>query len=165
MRARIGIGAGSGVVIAMLVHPVRSLAATANHCPASIVPESPAGPALLIVAALGALGFLAYRRRSGGLAATVVSTLTIVVLAGALLTTVLASAATRSCPGEGTNPPGQSLGGQNLGGQNVEGQNVGGVDQTTPLTGADIPWITAGVLIVSGTVATAVSRSRRRSKG
>ncbi len=147
-----GLAAGSVVVLALGAHPVRSLATTANDCPATIVPESPAGPALLVVAALGALGFLAYRRRRGRLAATVVSTLSIVVLASALLTTVLASAATSSCPGSGTNPAGHNLG----------GQNVGGTSQTTPLTGADIPWITAGVLIVSGTVATAVSRSRRR---
>ncbi|MBJ7595847.1 MAG: hypothetical protein JF886_13515 [Candidatus Dormibacteraeota bacterium] len=146
MRARIGIAAGA-VVIALVAHPLRSLAATANDCPGTIVPESPAGPVLLVVAALGALGFLAYWRRRGGLSATVVSTLTIAVLAGALLSTVVASAATSSCSGGGTDPA---------------GQNVSGISQTTPFTGADIPWLTAAVLIVSGTVVSAVTRSRRR---
>ena len=70
---RIGnaVAGGLTAAVGLLVGPVHSLAATTTDCAsAPVVPESPAGPALLIVAAIGALGFLAYRRR-GGLAGTI----------------------------------------------------------------------------------------------
>ncbi len=138
--------AGLAAATALLFEPARSLAATTTDCPNPVVPESPAGPAVLIVAALGALALVAWRRRRSGLAATVVSSLAIVILWGALVGTMLVGAATATCSG---------------------GTTSGGVlpaQTTIPFTGADIPWITAGVLILAGTVVTSVSRRRRRSR-
>ncbi len=140
-------GVASGVALALL--PVRTLAATAAACAdPAVLPESPAGPALLLIAAAGVLGVVAHRRRRrGGLTGTIVSTLTVVVLAGALLSTVLAGAATTSSCGDDPPSPGGVLAAQS----------------STPFTGADIPWITAGVLVVSGIGVTALARRRRRS--
>ncbi len=135
----------------LLLEPLRSFAATTADCtptPTPTVPESPLGPALLIAAGLGALGLVAYRRRRRGPITTIVSTLAVVVLCASLLGTVLASAATSPCP-DGGQP---------------SGQNVGGTGSSTPLTGADIPWITGGVLVASGAVFIAISPKRRRSR-
>jgi MYXO-CTERM domain-containing protein len=140
-------GAAGFAIAAGLLEPVRSLAASTTACSnAPVLPESPAGPALLVVAALGAIGFVAYRRRRRGLAATALSTLTIVLLTGALLTTVLAAAATSACSGD---PSGAG--------------EVLAAQAGTPFTGADIPWITAGALVLLGGAMTAVARRRRRS--
>lgn len=96
------------------------------------------------MAAIGALGFLAYRRR-GGLAGTIISTLTIALLVGAVVSTVLATAATASCASDPPSPGG-----------------VLAAQSSTPFTGADIPWIIAGVLVVSGAAVIAFSPKRPR---
>lgn len=135
------------ITVVLLAEPVRSLAATTAGCSnAPVLPESPAGPALLIATALGVIGFLAYRRHRRGLAAPIVSTLTIVLLTGALLTTVLAAAATSTCAGDGSSAGG-----------------VLAAQTDTPFTGADIPWIIAAFLVLAGSVVTALARRRRRS--
>ena len=155
--------AAAAVIAAGLVlfEPVRSMAATTTDCnPVAIVPESPMGPALLIVAALTALGVVAHRRRRAGVVAVVISTLAVVVVCGALIGSVIAAAATSSCPGGGTSsPPGQVI----AGATSHAGQ-VSGIASSVPLTGADIPWITGTVLVLGGAAVVAILPRRRRRK-
>jgi hypothetical protein len=159
MSRKAAVAGIAGAAMLLLSGPVRGFAATTTDCNPPVVPESPMGPALLIVAALGALGLVAYRRRRRGLTATLVSTMAVVMLCASLLGTVLASAATTSCPGGGST----SSGGQGVLGTTTSTSNSNSA--STPLTGADIPWITGGVLVLSGAVFIAVSPSRRHRSG
>jgi hypothetical protein len=159
MTSRKAAVAGIAAAAMLLFEPVRSFAATTTDCNPPVVPESPMGPALLIVAALGALALVAYRRRRRGVTATLVSTMAVVMLCASLLGTVLASAATTSCPGGGSTSPG----GQGVLGTTTSTSNSNSA--STPLTGADIPWITGGVLVLSGAVFIAVSPRRRHRSG
>ncbi len=150
MNQRLGreVNLVAPITVVLLAEPVRSLAATTAGCSSTpVLPESPAGPVLLIASALAAIGFLAYRRHHRGLAAPIVSILTIVLVTGALLTH-----RPRRGGDEHVRRRRQSAGG------------VLAAQTDTPFTGADIPWIIAAFLVLAGTVVTAVARRRRRQQ-
>lgn len=127
-----------------LAAPLRAFAASADPCiPPASVPEAPIPVVMLLLGAAAAAAGLVYLRHRRGLVAAAVSTLGVVVLCGALLGGILAAAS--SCP------PSQSGG-------------VQGIATGSPLTGADIPWITGGVLIAVGSLLALVAVARRRGR-
>lgn len=141
---------------AALATPLRALADTSTQCPpTAVLPESPLASVMLLAGGAAALGAFGYLRRRRGLASTIVPTLLVVLVCGAMLSMVLAAAATTDCGAV----QGVAVGGGSDG--PLTGVAAAAV-ANTPLTGADIPWITATVLIVSGLFATAIGLLRRR---
>ncbi len=146
-RGRIAVGAAVGAIAAAIGAPLHVLAAsTSCDAPVPTVPEVPGGPLLIVAAGLAVMGGLVVVRRRGGVPPAAVSTLLVVLLAGAVLGMVVAAAATNCSP---SNPGG------------VLGVSSG---TTTPLTGADIPWITGAVLVSLGIITMLVALPRRRAR-
>lgn len=141
--------------------PLRALADTSTQCPpTAVLPESPLASVMLLAGGAAALGAFGYLRRRRGLASTIVPTLLVVLVCGAMLSMILAAAATTDCGAVQGAVQGVAVGGGSDG--PLTGVAAAAV-ANTPLTGADIPWITATVLIVSGLLATGVGLLRRRS--
>jgi hypothetical protein len=97
---------------------------------------------LLVVVGAAVLGLLTLIRRRRGAPPAALTTLVVVVIAGAVLGLTVAGAATDPCGG---GAPGGVL----------------GTSTGTPLTGAAIPWITGGVLIVLGVLTGGIALCRR----
>lgn len=150
-RPRFGAPVAAAGLLAMTLAlwPARSLAATAASCtsPTAVLPEAPGGPVILVGAALAALVAIAgvRRRRRGGVGSALAATLTVVVLAGSLLSVVAASADT-CVPGS------------------VLGTSTTVADSPTPGTGADVPWVNGAILIVGGVAVATVALARRRPR-
>ena len=163
MRHRRGPALAAAFVIAAAVFaaigiavPLRSLASTPGCAcdPPSVVPESPLGASLLVVAAMLCVGLVVLMRRHRGISAAVVPTLTVVLLLGVVIGSAVAAADT-ACT---CNPVVGGVLGVATG--PASGDPV--ANTVTPYTGADIPWLTAAIIIVGGSLATLIARPRRR---
>jgi len=108
--------------------------------PPPTVPEAPGGRLVLLVGGVAVLGLLTLVRRCRGATTTAISSLALVMAAGALLGMIAAGAASAPCG---------------------SGAVLGTSTSATPLTWPDIPWITGAVLVSVGILLTVPGISRR----